>query len=62
MNKKNKGDDSAKKEFEKVMGRFNEVSNLFRDIAQGTGFYTKLNDILAKIDNDVEGLITARKI
>lgn len=44
------------------MGKFNDVSNLFRDIAQGTGFYTKLNDILAKIDTDVDGLIMARKV
>lgn len=44
------------------MGKFNDVNNLFRDIAQGTGFYTKLNDILAKIDNDVDGLNAARRL
>ena len=44
------------------MGKFNDVSNLFRDIIQGTSFYTKLNDILVKIDNDVEGLVAARRM
>lgn len=44
------------------MGKFNEVSNLFRDIAQGTGFYTKLNDILARMDNDIDGLVAARQM
>lgn len=33
------------------MGKFNDVNNLFRELAQGTSFYTKLNDILAKMDN-----------
>lgn len=43
------------------MGNFNDVNNLFRELVQGTSFYTKLNDILAKLDNDIEGLVTARK-
>jgi len=25
------------------MSKFNDVNNLFREVAQGTGFYTKLN-------------------
>lgn len=62
LNKKNKGDDSAKKEFENIMNKFNEVNNLFREISQGTSFYTKLNDILSRIDADVDGFIEARKI
>jgi hypothetical protein len=44
------------------MGHFNDVNNLFRDLSQGTGFYTKLSDIINKLDNDIEGLVTARKI
>jgi len=43
------------------MGNFNDVNNLFRELVQGTSFYTKLNDILAKLDTDIEGLVTARK-
>lgn len=43
------------------MGNYNDVNNLFRELIQGTSFYTKLNDILAKLDSDVEGLVTARK-
>ncbi len=35
------------------MGNFNDVSNLFRELTQGTSFYTKLNDILAKLDSDI---------
>lgn len=62
MNKKNKGDENSKREFEVVMGNYNDVNNLFRELIQGTSFYTKLNDILAKMDNDIEGLVTARKI
>lgn len=30
LNKKNQGDDSAKKEFEAIMGKFNDVNNLYR--------------------------------
>lgn len=44
-----------------MMGNFNDVNNLFRELVQGTSFYTKLNDILAKLDTDIEGLVTARK-
>lgn len=35
------------------MSKFNDVNNLFREVAQGTGFYTKLNQILAKIYEDL---------
>ena len=31
------------------MGNFNDVNNLFRELVQGTSFYTKLNDILTKM-------------
>ena len=33
------------------MAKFNDVNNLFRELTQGTSFYTKLNDVLAKMDN-----------
>jgi hypothetical protein len=62
LNKKNKGDESSKKEFEVVMGNFNDVCNLFRELVQGTSFYTKLNDILSKLDSDIEGFIAARRM
>lgn len=44
------------------MGKFNEVNNLFRQIAQGTSFYTKLNDILSRMDSDIDGFIEARRM
>jgi hypothetical protein len=62
LNKKNSSDDSSKKEFEVIMGNFNDVNNLFRDLSQGTAFYTKLNDIISRLDNDIEGLVTARRL
>lgn len=45
-----------------MMANFNEVSNLFRELNQGTSFYTKLNDLLSKIDSEIEGFVSARKI
>lgn len=52
----------TKKEFEVFMGKFNDVNNLFRELTQGTSFYTKLNDILARMDNEFEGFVNARRI
>ena len=49
LNKRNKGDEKNKKEFEDVMAKFNEVNNLFRELGQGTAFYTKLNDVMARM-------------
>jgi hypothetical protein len=43
-----------------VSSKFNEINNLFRDVAQGTGFYSKLNEILARVYSDLEGFIAAR--
>ena len=43
LNKKNKGDQKSKKEFEEVLSKFNDINNLYKDVAQGTGFYTKIN-------------------
>ena len=62
LNKKNKGDETTKKEFEIVMSKFNDINGLFRELSQGTVFYTKLNDILAKVWSDLEGFIEARKL
>ena len=45
-----------------MMANFNEVSNLFRELNQGTSFYTKLNDLLSRIDSEIEGFVSARKI
>lgn len=44
------------------MGKFNDVNNLFRDLAQGTSFYTKLGDILVRIGAMVEGYVAARNL
>jgi hypothetical protein len=62
LNKRNKGDERSKKDFEEVLSRFNEINNLFRDVAQGTGFYTKINEIMVKILTDLEGFIAARQM
>jgi len=35
---------------------------LFRDVAQGTSFYGKINEIIAKILADLEGFIAARRL
>lgn len=44
LNQKNKGgDEKSKKEYEEVINKFNDVNNLFRDLGQGTAFYTKLS-------------------
>jgi hypothetical protein len=62
LNKRNKGDEKSKKEFEEVLSKFNDVNNLFRDVAQGTSFYTKINEIIAKILSDLEGFVAARML
>jgi hypothetical protein len=62
LNRKNKGDEKSKKEFEDVLSKFNEVNNLFKDVAQGTSFYGKINEIIAKILSDLEGFIAARRL
>jgi hypothetical protein len=62
LNTRNKGDDKSKKEFEEVMSKFNEINNLYRELGQGTGFYTKLSDVLARINDTVEGYLSARKL
>jgi hypothetical protein len=62
LNQKNKGDEKNKKEFEEVLTKFNEINNLYRDVAQGTGFYTKINDLIAKILMDLEGFLAARNL
>ena len=49
LNKKNTGSDKSKKEFEDAISKFNDINNLFRDLGQGTAFYTKLSEVLARI-------------
>jgi hypothetical protein len=44
------------------MSKFNDINGLFRELSQGTIFYTKLNDILSKVWLDLEGFIEARKL
>lgn len=62
LNNRNKGDDRSKKDFEEVMSKFNDINNLFRDLSQGTAFYTKLSDVLVRIDNTTSGYASARKL
>ena len=63
LNNKNKGgDENTKRDFEVVMKNFGEVNNLFRDLTQGTSFYTKLNDILSRMDEEFTGFVTSRKL
>lgn len=62
LNNRNKGDDRSKKDFEEVMSKFNDINNLFRDLSQGTAFYTKLSDVLVRIDNTTSGYTSARKL
>ncbi len=44
------------------MSKFNDINNLYRELGQGTGFYTKLNDVLARINDTVDGYLSARKL
>jgi hypothetical protein len=62
LNNKNKGDQKNKKEFEDIMSKFNDINGLFRDLGQGTSFYTKLSDVLVRIGDTVSGYASARKL
>ena len=62
LNKRNKGDDKSKKNFEEVMAKFNEINNLFRELGQGTAFYTKLSEVLLRIGDTVDGYVQARRM
>jgi hypothetical protein len=44
------------------MSKFNDINNLFRELTQGTAFYTKLSEVLARINDTVSGYTSARKI
>lgn len=44
------------------MSKFNDINNLFRELGQGTAFYTKLSEVLARISDTVEGYTSARKL
>lgn len=62
LNNRNKGDDRSKKEFEEVMAKFNDISNLYRELGQGTAFYTKLSEVLVNLSDNVEGFVSARRL
>lgn len=62
LNKKNKGDDRSKQEFEDVMAKFNDINNLFRELGQGTSFYTKLSEVLVRIGDTIDGYTQARRL
>lgn len=43
------------------MAKFNEINNLFRELGQGTSFYTKLSEVLVRIGDTIDGFVQARK-
>jgi hypothetical protein len=44
------------------MSKFSDINNLFRDLGQGTAFYTKLSEVMVRIGETIEGYVQARKI
>lgn len=62
LNGKNKEQDSSKHEFEKLIGHYNEISQLFNEAQQSSAFYTKLNDFISKLTCGIEDFVYARKI
>ena len=44
------------------MAKFNEINNLFRELGQGTAFYTKLSEVLVRIGDTIDGYCQARKL
>mgnify|MGYP000910382215 FL=1 len=62
LNKRNKGEDKSRKDFEVVMAKFNDINNLFRELGQGTAFYTKLSEVMVRIGDTIEGYVGARRM
>ena len=44
------------------MAKFNDINGLFRELGQGTAFYTKLSQVLARIGDTIDGFVQARKM
>ena len=44
------------------MAKFNDINNLFRELGQGTAFYTKLSEVLLRIGETVDGYVQARRM
>ena len=61
LNGKNKEQDS-KRDFEKLISCYNEVSQLFSETQQAGAFYTKLNDVISKMTCGIEDFVYARKV
>lgn len=62
LNGKNKEQDNSKREFEKTINSYNEVSQLYSEMQQASAFYTKLNDFISKLTCGIEDFVYARKI
>ena len=43
------------------MAKFGEIGNLYRDLGQGTAFYTKLSEVLVNLNDTIEGFVSARR-
>ena len=61
LNGKNKEQDS-KRDFEKLISSYNEISQLFGETQQASAFYTKLNDFISKLTCGIEDFSYARKV
>ena len=44
------------------MSKFSDVATLYRDLGQGTAFYTKLSEVLVNLGNKANDFVTARKM
>jgi|JI61114BRNA_FD_contig_51_356321_length_780_multi_3_in_0_out_0_2 hypothetical protein len=44
------------------MSKFTDILGLFRELNQGTGFYTKLSEILLRLNDTITGFVSARKL
>lgn len=62
LNGRNKEQDNSKREFEKLVGSYNEVNQLFKETQQSSSFYTKLNDFISKVTVGIEDFAYARKM
>ena len=62
LNSQNKEQDNSKRDFEKIIGSFNEISQLYGEMQQASAFYTKLNDFISKLTCGIEDFVFARKV
>ena len=43
------------------MSKFTDILGLFRELNQGTGFYTKLSEILLRLNDTITGFVSASR-